>query len=78
MYRHKTPQQQKKQDDLTLYKFKSNYDKVIKDMHETPKEYEAIKALVEEKTHSLANIENNINKKSKNNLQINSHKKMKK
>ena len=78
MYRHKTPPTVKKQDDLTLYKFKSNYDKVIKDMHEPPKEYETIKALVEEKNNTITNLENNINKKSKNNIQMKSHNKLKK
>ena len=41
--------QQNNKQDLTLYKFKSKYDKVMKEMNEAPKEYEAIKALVEEK-----------------------------
>ena len=70
--------QQNNKQDLTLYKFKSNYDKVVKEMNEPPKEYETIKALIEEKNNSITKLENNINKKSKNNLQITSHKKMKK
>ena len=43
-------------------------------MNEPPKEYEAIKALVEEKDNTLTN--NNI--KSKNNIQMKSHNKIKK
>ena len=53
--------QQNNKQDLTLYKFKSNYDKVVKEMKEAPKEYEAIKALVEEKNNSITKLENNIN-----------------
>ena len=70
--------QQNNKQDLTLYKFKSNYDKVVKEMNEPPKEYETIKALIEEKNNSITKLENNINKKSKNNLQIQSHNKLKK
>ena len=33
---------------LTLFKGKNNYNKVIKEMNETPKKYETIKLLVEE------------------------------
>ena len=73
MYLHKTPTPKKTE--LTLFNAKNNYNKVMKEMNEAPKEYEAIKALVEEKNNSITQIENNINKKSKNNLQMMSHKK---
>ena len=74
MYRHKAPPTAKKQD-TTLYKFKSSYDKVLKEMNETPKDYDTIRELIESKNNSITKLENNINKKSKNNLQIKSHKK---
>ena len=77
MYRHKTPPTVKKQD-TTLYKFKSSYDKVLKEMNETPKDYDTIKELIESQNNSITKLENNINKKSKNNLQIQSHNKLKK
>ena len=60
--------------ELTLFKGRNQYDKVLKEMNEPPKEYEAIKALVEEKDNTLTN--NNI--KSKNNIQMKSHNKIKK
>lgn len=49
-------------------------------MNEAPKEYEAIKALVEEKNNSLTNnsITSNVNKQSNNDIQIKSHNKLKK
>ena len=47
MYLHKTPTPKKTE--LTLFNAKNNYNKVMKEMNEAPKEYEAIKALVEEK-----------------------------
>ena len=50
---------------MTLYKFKNSYDKVATEMHEAPKEYEAIKALVEKQNNSITNIENSVNKKNK-------------
>ena len=37
----------------------------MKEMNEAPKEYEAIKALVEEKNNSITQIENSINKNLK-------------
>ena len=64
MYRHKAPPTAKKQD-ATLYKFKSSYDKVLKEMNETPKDYDTIKELIESKNNSITKLENNINKKSK-------------
>ena len=60
--------------ELTLFKGRNQYDKVLKEMNEPPKEYEAIKALVEEKDNTSTN--NNI--KSKNNIQMKSHNKIKK
>ena len=50
---------------MTLYKFKNSYDNVATEMHEAPKEYETIEALVEKQNNSITNIENNINKKNK-------------
>ena len=70
--------QQNNKQDMTLYKFKSNYDKVMKEMQEAPKEYDTIKELIESKNNSITKLENNINKKSKNNVQIQSHNKLKK
>ena len=70
--------QQNNKQDMTLYKFKSNYDKIMKEMQEAPKEYDTIKELIESKNNSITKLENNINKKSKNNLQIQSHNKLKK
>lgn len=66
--------------ELTLFKGRNQYDKVIKEMNEAPKEYEAIKALVEEKNNSLTNnsITSNVNKQSNNDIQIKSHNKLKK
>ena len=70
--------QQNNKQDMTLYKFKSNYDKVVKEMQEAPKDYDTIKELIESKNNSITKLENNINKKSKNDLQIQSHHKLKK
>ena len=64
---------------LTLFKGKNNYNKVIKEMNETPKKYETIKLLVEENNNDITNIQqNNLNKKSKNNINLKSHNKLKK
>ena len=52
--------QQNNKQDLTLYKFKSNYDKVVKDMQEAPKDYDTIKELIESKNNSITKLENNI------------------
>ena len=70
--------QQNNNQSLTLFKGKNDYNKVMKEMNEPPKEYETIKLLVEEKNNTITNLENNINKKSKNNLQMKSHNKLKK
>ena len=65
--------------DLTLFKGRNQYNKVMKEMNEPPKEYETIKALVEEKNKDLTNVQNNnFNKQSKNNIQMKSHNKIKK
>ena len=65
--------------DLTLFKGRNQYNKVMKEMNEPPKEYEAIKALVEEKNNSLTHVQNNnFNKQSKNNIQMKLHNKIKK
>ena len=65
--------------DLTLFKGRNQYDKVMKEMNEAPKEYETIKALVEEKNNNITNVQNNyFNKQSKNNIQMKSHNKIKK
>ena len=55
MYRHKTTTIQKQ--NITLFKGKNGYDKVMKEMNEAPKEYDAIKALVEDASaRSLVSI----------------------
>ena len=68
--------------ELTLFKGRHQYNKVLKEMNEAPKEYETIKLLVEEKNNSITNIQpNNVNKQFKNNNNINnlkSHNKLKK
>ena len=73
MYQFKTPTA--KQKELTLFKGRNDYNKVVREMNEPPKDYEHIKLLVQEKNNTIANIENNINIESKNNIQIKSHKK---
>ena len=84
MYQFKTPISKKQ--DITLFKGRNDYNKVVKQMNEPPKDYEHIKLLVEDasadalrsirdKNNTITNIENNINIKSKNNIQIKSHKK---
>ena len=75
MFAKKTSQKTNKQD-LTLFKGKNTYNKVMKEMNEPPKDYEHIKLLVEDasadasrsirdKNNNITNIENNINIKSK-------------
>ena len=63
MYWHKTPTQTKQ--NLTLFKGRNDYNKVMKEMNEAPKEYEAKKGLVEESNNSKTRVENSINKTSK-------------
>ena len=81
--------QQNNKQDLTLFKGRNDYNKVVKQMNEPPKDYEHIKLLVEDasadasrsirdKKNTITNLENNINIKSKNNIQIKSHKKLSK
>ena len=72
MFNHKIQQNNKQ--NLTLFKGRNDYNKVMREMNEPPKDYEHIKLLVEEK-NTLTNVENNINKNSKSNIQIKSHKK---
>ena len=86
MFNRKTPTPKKT--DMTLFKGRNDYNKVMKEMNEPPKDYEHIKLLVEDastdasrsirdKKNTITNLENNINIKSKNNIQIKSHKKLK-
>ena len=63
---------------LTLTNIKSSYDKIQKEMNKPPSEYEAIKTLVESNNNSITNVQNNINKKSKNIVEMKSHNKLKK
>ena len=63
---------------LTLTNIKSSYDKLQKEMNKPPSDYEAIKTLVENQNNSITNIQNNIDKKTKNIDLVKSHKKMKK
>ena len=65
--------------ELTLFKGRNQYDKVMKEMNEAPREYETIKLLVEEKNNTITSIQpNNVNKQSKNNNNLKSHNKLKK
>ena len=65
--------------ELTLFKGSNQYDKVMKEMNEAPREYETIKLLVEEKNNTIESIQtNNANKQSKNNNNLKSHNKLKK
>ena len=71
--------QQNNKQELTLFKGRNQYDKVMKEMNEPPKDYEHIKLLVEEKNNTIANVQqSNSNKQSKNNIQMKSHNKLKK
>ena len=71
--------QQNNKQELTLFKGRNQYDKVMKEMNEPPKDYEHIKLLVEEKSNTIANVQqSNSNKQSKNNIQMKSHNKLKK
>ena len=63
--------------DMTLSKIRSSYDKLEKEMNKPPSDYEAIKQLVEEKNNSITNIEQKYIKRSKKNVEIQSHKKNK-
>ena len=46
MYQFKTPISKKT--DMTLFKGRNDYNKVVKQMNEPPKDYEHIKLLVED------------------------------
>ena len=63
------------QQSITLTKLKGSYDKLEKEMNKPLSEYDQIKTLIEQENNSITNIQNNINKKSKNDLDIKSHKK---
>ena len=52
----------------------SNYDKLQKSMDEPVKEYNQIKTLVELKINSITNLTSTNNIKSKNNLDVSTHK----
>ena len=47
-----------------LFQMKTSYDKVAKVMTETPKDYDTIKNLIEDKKENILDL--NINKNSKN------------
>ena len=63
---------------LTLTNIKSSYDKIQKEMNKPPSDYEAIKTLVESNNNSITHVQNNMNKKSKNIVEMKSHNKLKK
>ena len=65
--------------ELTLFKGRNQYNKVVKEMSKPPSDYEAIKTLVESNNNSITNVQqNNINIKSKNTVEMKSHNKLKK
>ena len=49
---------------ILLTKGQSTYNKLQKEMNEAPKEYNAIKSLVEKNEHSIEKISNNIQSKN--------------
>ena len=63
---------------LTLTNIKSSYDKLQKEMNKPPSDYETIKTLMENQNNSITHVQNNINKKSKNIVEMKSHNKLKK
>ena len=63
---------------LTLTNIKSSYDKLQKEMSKPPSDYETIKTLMENQNNSITHVQNNINKKSKNIVEMKSHNKSKK
>ena len=63
---------------LTLTNIKSSYDKLQKEMNKPPSDYETIKTLMENQNNSITHVQNNINKKSKNSVEMKSHNKLKK
>lgn len=60
---------------ITLTKFKSSYDKLEKEMNKPPSDYDGIKELIELQNNHITNVQNNINKKSKINVQMTNHNK---
>ena len=56
-YKHQTKS-------IPLTKGQTNYNKLQKEMNEAPKEYNAIKSLVEKNEHSIEKISNNIQSKN--------------
>ena len=62
----------------TLTHIKSSYDKLQKEMSKPPSDYETIKTLMENQNNSITHVQNNINKKSKNSVEMKSHNKLKK
>ena len=57
-----------------LSKGMSNYDKLQKSMNEPLKDYNQIKDLVELENNSITKLSNTINKKSKNYVDVSTHK----
>ena len=65
--------------DVTLFKGRNQYNKVVKEMSKPPSDYEAIKTLVESSNNSITNVQqNSINIKSKHMVEKKSHNKLKK
>ena len=64
------------QQSITLTKLKGSYDKLEKEMTKPATDYDSIKTLIEEKNNNIANLQNNNNIKSKNNLEMKTHRKV--
>ena len=65
--------------ELTLFKGRNQYKKVVKEMSKPPSDYEAIKTLVESNNNSITHVQQkDINIKSKNTVEMKSHNKLKK
>ena len=60
------------QQSITLTKLKGSYDKLEKEMQKPPSDYDGIKQLIESQNNSITNYI-----KSKNNIDLKSHKKIK-
>ena len=58
------------QKSITLNKIKTSYDKLEKEMQKPPSDYDSIKTLIETQNNNITNIQNNINKKSKIDIQM--------
>ena len=63
------------QQSITLTKLKGSYDKLQKEMNKPATDYDSIKTLIEEKNNNIANLQNN-NIKSKNNIEMKTHRKV--